>query len=86
MTPGICRVCGCTDNNACPEGCSWADSTYTLCTNPICLRVARRTKRLLGAAMNVLKYYRRGPGSDCNTVPYRALERLARAVAKGGAA
>jgi len=22
----ICRVCGCSDNNACAEGCSWVES------------------------------------------------------------
>lgn len=32
MTPGICRVCGCTDVDACEGGCVWADSTATLCS------------------------------------------------------
>ena len=27
-----CRVCGCTDEAACPGGCSWADRTRTICT------------------------------------------------------
>jgi hypothetical protein len=25
-----CRVCGCTERDACPDGCSWAD--YDLCS------------------------------------------------------
>lgn len=29
---GTCRACGCTDDNACEGGCSWVDSTYTLCS------------------------------------------------------
>jgi DNA-binding MarR family transcriptional regulator len=29
---GICHVCGCTEERACPDGCSWADATRTLCT------------------------------------------------------
>lgn len=30
---GTCRVCGCTDNNACqPMGCWWVDDTHTLCS------------------------------------------------------
>jgi ParB/RepB/Spo0J family partition protein len=28
-TPGTCRVCGCTEENACPEGCSWVDESKT---------------------------------------------------------
>jgi ParB/RepB/Spo0J family partition protein len=27
--PGTCRVCGCTEENACPEGCSWVDESKT---------------------------------------------------------
>lgn len=23
--PGICRVCGCTDDRACPGGCWWVE-------------------------------------------------------------
>lgn len=38
MTPGVCRACGCTDDDcsACIEAtgqrCSWADEQHTLCT------------------------------------------------------
>lgn len=29
---GICRVCGCVDEEACKEGCEWADRAHTICT------------------------------------------------------
>lgn len=43
LIPGTCRVCGCTDDNACvvpPSGasddggdrCSWVDDDRTLCS------------------------------------------------------
>jgi hypothetical protein len=46
--PGTCRICGCTEFNAChieePGGdivpCGWADDSRTLCTNPACLEKA----------------------------------------------
>lgn len=28
--PGVCRVCGCTENRACDDGCSWV--TRDLCS------------------------------------------------------
>lgn len=35
-TSGVCRVCGCTDENACIDAfgdpCVWADETHTICT------------------------------------------------------
>jgi hypothetical protein len=34
-----CRVCGCTDNQACPGGCWWADED--LCS--ACVGTARRS-------------------------------------------
>lgn len=37
QTPGICSVCGCTETDACPPGCSWANTAQTLCTT--CLGV-----------------------------------------------
>lgn len=27
-----CRVCGCTEEEACPGGCIWANSAATLCS------------------------------------------------------
>jgi hypothetical protein len=33
LVPGQCRVCGCTDDHACLDGCAWADEDHTLCTS-----------------------------------------------------
>jgi hypothetical protein len=45
---GRCRICGCTEHDACvlgdedeEETCGWADATYTLCDNPACVASAR---------------------------------------------
>jgi hypothetical protein len=27
-----CKICGCTEQDACPGGCGWADPDRTLCT------------------------------------------------------
>lgn len=37
---GTCRECGCTDDEACKGGCSWADLNHTLCSN--CVPGGRR--------------------------------------------
>lgn len=42
---GRCRICGCTDDQACTDAhphrtCGWADPTHTLCDNPDCLAAA----------------------------------------------
>lgn len=29
---GICRVCRCVDERACPAGCSWMDPEHTICS------------------------------------------------------
>ncbi len=29
---GICSVCGCTEEDACEEGCSWANRAQNLCS------------------------------------------------------
>lgn len=29
---GQCQVCGCTDEEACPGGCIWANAGATLCS------------------------------------------------------
>lgn len=34
---GVCRFCGCTDDDACPGGCSWANEEQTVCSSPDCL-------------------------------------------------
>lgn len=43
---GICSVCGCTEDEACAQGCSWANLKKTLCTacEPLPDRL-RREKR-----------------------------------------
>ncbi len=33
LVPGVCSVCGCTEDEACPGGCYWADDDHTLCSN-----------------------------------------------------
>ena len=32
FTRGICRVCGCSEYDPCPEGCAWTSATKTMCT------------------------------------------------------
>ena len=32
FTRGTCAVCGCTDDHACEEGCSWVNGYCTLCS------------------------------------------------------
>lgn len=34
--PGVCRICGCTDEMGCLEGCGWADAERTHCTSLVC--------------------------------------------------
>jgi ParB family transcriptional regulator, chromosome partitioning protein len=41
---GQCRICDCTEDNACPGGCGWADDTMTLCDNPDCASKAGKNK------------------------------------------
>lgn len=35
-TPGTCRYCGCTEDDACGDGCSWLDNSQTVCDAPAC--------------------------------------------------
>ena len=43
---GICQVCGCTDTTPCDVGiegaCAWVDKTHTLCSNPACVKAAKK--------------------------------------------
>lgn len=78
---GRCCICGCTYEDPCPEGCSWADANQTLCTNPICLAVYKRETRLLAAIDRVLKHHRRPGGVNHgrgSCVPFGALNLLIR--------
>lgn len=43
---GVCRSCGCTDENACPGGCSWLDEEHTLCS--ACVVERQELQRLEG--------------------------------------
>jgi hypothetical protein len=36
---GVCRFCGCSEYDACPDGCAWADRAQTVCTS--CAPAAR---------------------------------------------
>ena len=38
-----CRVCGCTEDRACPGGCYWADVDHTLCSE--CVGAPRQAGR-----------------------------------------
>lgn len=29
---GVCSRCGCTDDEACEGGCTWADKEHTICS------------------------------------------------------
>lgn len=51
-TPGRCRYCKCTDQRACPEGCSWYDDCATVCSSAVC--VARFRLALAGAMKKLL--------------------------------
>lgn len=44
-TPGQCRWCKCTEDDACPTGCSWADRQRTLCSECVALDHAMKTTR-----------------------------------------
>jgi ParB/RepB/Spo0J family partition protein len=38
---GTCRFCGCTEDNVCAGGCSWANEEETICNSPRCLEQFR---------------------------------------------
>lgn len=53
-TPGVCRYCSCTADNACrlPDGdtCSWYDKDRTVCTAPGCVRAFEAVKKAIRTA------------------------------------
>jgi ParB/RepB/Spo0J family partition protein len=59
---GVCRVCGCTHNNPCPEGCAWTDETETLCT--VCAAAEKQT-----AAQNAVAANKKGKKTKKGTEP-----------------
>jgi hypothetical protein len=44
---GVCRMCGCSHFDPCPEGCGWADVQETLCTE--CAPIAKAESQALRA-------------------------------------
>lgn len=49
---GVCRWCGCTEENACEGGCFWVDFGQSLCSECVPLDTALKTttgQRLLAA-------------------------------------
>lgn len=52
--PGICRRCGCSEDNPCRladgEPCCWMDCARTLCNNPSCLTAESARRRLIVAS------------------------------------
>ena len=46
MISGQCQACGCTDEEACPGGCVWANASATLCS-----RCARQAPELAGVEL-----------------------------------
>lgn len=52
MSAGTCQYCGCTEAEACDGGCSWADSTHTICSR--CMTpadIAVDLVRILGSVL-----------------------------------
>jgi hypothetical protein len=68
-----CRVCGCTDERACPGGCSWVEPE--LCS--ACSGAAKDTIQVL---TRILKVARRTEASDESG--YAAIETLARGLSR----
>lgn len=40
--PGVCQGCGCTEDRACPNGCAWANTKRTWCSE--CVVVTDKQK------------------------------------------
>lgn len=51
---GICSVCGCTDQEGCPEGCSWANDARTICSACIDLSEEEREEKRTDAFAELL--------------------------------
>jgi hypothetical protein len=34
---GVCRICHCTDEEGCSEGCTWENEDRTLCSSLACV-------------------------------------------------
>lgn len=54
---GICMVCACTDEEACEEGCAWANVNRTICTACAPLtHIERDEKRALAMTELVMRF------------------------------
>jgi hypothetical protein len=54
---GICYVCGCTEFDACDEGCGWANLKKTLCTACVALSPAERLAKKADAVSELSQRY-----------------------------
>ncbi len=66
--PGTCRVCGCTDMQACPGGCSWVDETHTLCSQ--CAPKAQQPAPTPSAAEQLINLVRQIAREEAEAVKY----------------
>ncbi|MFD0868799.1 hypothetical protein [Paenibacillus residui] len=51
LNPGICRVCGCTEDDACVHewgACGWYDDTRTVCNSPTCAKEIQLSEQFYG--------------------------------------
>lgn len=65
VKPGVCRFCGCTENNACVIDvglmtitCSWVSSSRTVCSAPDCVRKLKKELGTTRARVPVPLHYR----------------------------
>jgi hypothetical protein len=49
--PARCRICGCTQERACPAGCGWAPDEGDLCT--VCASFRNELEEYFGQAAGV---------------------------------
>lgn len=52
---GICRYCLCTDERACPDGCSWHDKAHTVCSSAPCVAAWEKYQETLKANVEAKK-------------------------------
>jgi hypothetical protein len=82
---GVCRVCGCTDDNACPGGCAWVDAGRSLCSS--CL--VNAAGDLLGATTEAVLVRYFGPTAGralaavAETLAVPSIDKIRRAAQKG---
>ena len=56
---GRCRFCGCTEERACPGGCSWVNRELTICS--ACARIDRAWQlREVERNPNLMRAFARG--------------------------